>query len=49
MPTVFAEDTDINAKIVDTKDDFSVPEVVEKEKPSPEKIQENKVKWGFTD
>ena len=48
MPEVFQEDTALNAKIVDEKDSFSVPEVEEKEKPSPEQIEENKAKWGYT-
>jgi ferredoxin len=49
VPTVFGDDTDLNAKMIDTKDNFSVPEVVECDKPSPEQVQENKTKWGFTD
>jgi len=31
----------------DTKDDFSVPEVEEKDKPTPEQIEANKEKWGY--
>jgi hypothetical protein len=34
--------------VVDLKDDFSVPEVEEKPKPSPEQVEENKAKWGYT-
>jgi ferredoxin len=49
VPTVFVEDVDVNAKIIDAKDGFSVPEVVEKDKPSPEQVQENKTKWSYTD
>ena len=37
----------LNARCVDAKDDFSVPEVEEKEKPSPEQIEANKGKWGY--
>jgi len=48
VPTVFADDTDLNAKILDDKESFSVPEVVEKPKPSPQQIEENKSKWGFS-
>jgi ferredoxin len=48
VPEVFQADTPLNAKIVDAKDDFSVPDVEEKEKPSPEQIEENKAKWGYT-
>jgi hypothetical protein len=32
---------------VDAKDSFAVPEVTEKQKPSPEQIAENKKKWGY--
>jgi len=49
VPDVFAKDTEINAKLVDVKDDFSVPDVIEKEKPSPDKVKENKQKWGYSD
>ena len=47
VPEVFREDIALNARCVDTKDDFSVPEVEEKEKPSPEQIEANKQKWGY--
>ena len=46
VPDVFVADTALNAKMLDAKDAFSVPEVEEKEKPSPEQIEENKAKWG---
>ena len=48
-PTKCSEwgDIALNAKIVDLKDDFFVPEVVEKEPPSPEEIEANKQKWGY--
>ena len=49
VPEIFTDDIDLNAKIAESKDDFSVPEVVEKDKPSPEKIEENKRKWGYAD
>ena len=49
VPAVFADDTALNAKIVDDKDNFEVPEVEDKEKPSPEEVQANKEKWGFTE
>jgi len=35
--------------MIDVKDDFSVPEVVELDKPSPEQVKENKAKWSFVD
>jgi ferredoxin len=48
VPEVFADDTALNAKIVDQKDAFEVPEVEEQEKPSTEQIEENKQKWGYS-
>ena len=48
VPELFTEDTPLNAKILDLKDQFSVPDVGEKPKPSPEQIEENKRKWGYT-
>ncbi|MDH3520832.1 MAG: 4Fe-4S dicluster domain-containing protein, partial [Myxococcales bacterium] len=48
VPEVFKEDIARNAKILEAKDDFSVPEVVEKSKPTPEQIEQNKAKWGYT-
>ena len=48
VPSVFGDDTPLNAKILGDKDSFSVPEVEEKAKPSPEQIEENKAKWGFS-
>jgi ferredoxin len=47
VPEVFQPDIALNASIVESKDDFSVPEVEEKEKPTPDKIAENKAKWGY--
>jgi ferredoxin len=47
VPEVFHEDIALNAQIVDAKSNFSVPEVEEKPKPTPEQIAENKTKWGF--
>ena len=32
-----------------SKADFQVPEVTEKEKPPPDKVAANKVKWGYAD
>ena len=47
VPEVFREDIALNARCVDAKDNFSVPEVEEKDKPSPEQIEANKGKWGY--
>lgn len=48
VPQVFETDTALNAKILDLKDSFSVPEVAETEKPSPQQIEENKAKYGYS-
>ena len=47
VPEVFREDIALNARCVDAKDDFSVPEVEEKDKPTPEQIEANKQKGGY--
>jgi ferredoxin len=49
VPDVFHEDIAVNAGIVGAKAEFQVPEVNEKEKPSPDKVAANKVKWGYAD
>ena len=48
VPEVFQDDIALNERIVDQKDSFQVPEVVEKPKPTPEEIEENKRKWDYT-
>ena len=47
VPEVFADDTALNAKMLECKDEFRVPEVEDKPPPSPEQIAANKVKWGL--
>lgn len=47
VPEIFQADTDLNAKIVDFKSQFEVSEVVEKPKPTPDQVEENKKKWGY--
>ncbi len=47
VPQVFTEDTALNAKIVDTRDEFEVPEKPDTELPTPEQVAENKSKWGY--
>ncbi len=49
VPDVLSDATELNAKIVDHKDNFRVPEQVEKPTPTPEEIAENKRKWGYAD
>ena len=47
VPEVFDDDKALNAKISETKDDFEVPEVTEKESPSTDQVAANKEKWGY--
>jgi ferredoxin len=47
VPEVLNGDIALNAQIVDAKAEFSVPEVEEKNKPTPQQIADNKTKWGF--
>ena len=47
VPDVFQPDVGLNAQITDNKDAFFVPEVEEKDRPSPEDVQKNKEKWGY--
>jgi len=48
VPPIFSDDTELNAKILADKDSFSVPEVEELPKPTPQQIEENKAKWGYS-
>ncbi|MCH8891423.1 MAG: hypothetical protein IH827_10160 [Myxococcales bacterium] len=48
MPPVFSDATALNAKVLADKDSFSVPDVEELPKPSPQQIEENKAKWGYS-
>jgi ferredoxin len=47
VPDVFHADTELNAKIMDIRDQFVVPEKPETETPTPEDVQANKLKWGY--
>ena len=47
VPDVFTDDVELNAKMINDKDDFQVPEVTEKETPSSEAVAANKAKWGY--
>ena len=47
VPSVFEEDVALNAKIVDERDDFEVPEREDVDVPSPDQIEANKEKWGY--
>ena len=47
VPEVFEADTALNAKIVDVRDQFEVPEKPDGEVPSREDVKSNKEKWGY--
>ncbi len=49
VPDVFHTDVELNAKMTELKDDFQVPENVDKPKPTPDEIEANKKKWGYED
>ena len=48
VPGVFEADTALNAKMLEDKDAFSVPESKEEVKPTPDQIETNKQKWGYS-
>ena len=47
VPSVFEADVAENAKIVDERDDFEVPEREEVDVPTPDQISANKEKWSY--
>ncbi|MCG8553721.1 MAG: ferredoxin family protein [Proteobacteria bacterium] len=47
VPELLQEDIELNARMVDVQDDFSVAEHEEKPTPTPEQVAENKAKWGL--
>ncbi len=47
VPEVFGDGTALNAKMLEYKDEFRVPEVEDKPPPSPEQVAANKEKWGL--
>ena len=48
VPDVFQNDIALNAKVLDEKDAFVVPEVEEKPKPTTEQVEANKQKWSYS-
>jgi ferredoxin len=46
VPSVLEEDTALNARMLDCKDEFRVPEVKEKPTPTPAEVEENKRGWA---
>ena len=47
VPEIFTADTAENAKIVETRDDFEVPDKEDIDPPTPEQVAENKAKWNY--
>ena len=47
VPGVFEADIALNAKIVDVRDQFEVPERGDVEAPSPDDVAANKKQWGY--
>ena len=48
VPEIFSADTVLNADIVNNRDDFEVPEHEDLDPPTPEQVEENRQKWGYT-
>lgn len=48
VPAVFKDDTELNAKMMDDADNFTVPTRDDVEQPTPEQVAENKTKWGLS-
>ncbi len=48
VPEVFTADTELNASITDTRDDFEVPEREDIDPPTPDEVEENRKKWGYS-
>jgi ferredoxin len=47
VPEVFQADIALNAKIVETRDEFEVPERGDITPPTPEQVKANKEKWNY--
>ena len=48
VPEIFEEDVELNARVIDERDDFIVPEKPDTDAPTPDEIQANKDKWGYS-
>ena len=48
VPELFTKDTELNASIVEKRDEFEVPERGELDPPTPEEVEENRKKWGYS-
>ena len=48
VPEIFQSDVALNAKIIDERDEFEVPERDDDvDVPSPDDVEANKAKWGY--
>ena len=48
VPEIFQPDVALNAKIIDERDEFEVPERDDDvDVPSPDDVEANKAKWGY--
>jgi ferredoxin len=48
VPEIFQSNVALNAKIIDERDDFEVPERDDDvDVPSPDDVEANKAKWGY--
>ncbi len=48
VPDVFSKDIELNASITAKRDEFEVPERPELDPPTPEEVEENRKKWGYS-
>jgi ferredoxin len=48
VPDIFQDDIALNARVSENRDAFEVPEKPDTEAPTPEEVQANKEKWGYT-
>ena len=48
VPELFSKDTELNSSIVEKRDEFEVPERGELDPPTPEEVEENRKKWGYS-
>jgi ferredoxin len=48
VPSVFADDIPLNYAMKDHKDAFQVPKTESKPHPTPEQVDANKKKWGYS-
>lgn len=47
VPDVFKDDIILNARTAERPSDFAVPEVIDKNAPTPEQVRANKLKWAL--